>query len=282
MKMGMRREKVTVRLYHLLQWDGSLTYNGDLRHWDFLYWLSPADYGARQADLIAQRQEGTGQWFLKSPKFAAFVEGSTRTLLCPGIPGAGKTFMTAIAVNYLRERFANSDDVGVAVVYCSYSIREEQTEEKLLAALLRQLVKPKHSESERFRTLYETCKRAERGPVFSELSSLLGEVTATYSTVYIVVDALDECEGTMWSTFLTEIQRVQALIPILKLMTTFRPHVAVAKELPETKRIEIRADSRDLERYVTEHISRLSKSIHETEGLQKEVVDGIVIAADGM
>ncbi|XTI88328.1 ankyrin repeat domain-containing protein [Cenococcum geophilum] len=47
--------------------------------------------------------EGTGQWFLDSPE----------TLFCPGIPGAGKTIIAAIAIDYLC-RTIGRDDIRVA------------------------------------------------------------------------------------------------------------------------------------------------------------------------
>ncbi len=113
--------------------------------------------------------------------------------------------MTAIVVNDLCERFWCRDDVGVAVAYCSYSMREEQTKETILAGLIRQLVKHKHSELEHVQTLYEQCKNVGRRPSFSELSSLLRDVACSYSTAFIVLDALDECDDSVWSAFITEL-----------------------------------------------------------------------------
>jgi Cdc6-like AAA superfamily ATPase len=229
-----------------------------------------------------KRQEGTGQWFLKSSEFIAWVKGSTPTLLCPGIPGAGKTFMTAIVVNSLLDRFSKVDDVGVVVFYCSYSMREEQTKEKLLAGLLRQLVKPKHSESDRVQALYELCKNAKRRPSFSELSGLLQHVAGTYSKMFIVIDALDECESKDWSPLITELRRLQTQLPALRLMVTFRQHVKITEEFTDAVTFEIRAHSWDLEHYIKGHMPRLSKHVEETAGLREEVIEAIVKAADGM
>ncbi len=44
----------------------------------------------------------------------------------------------------------------------------------------------------------------------------------------------------------------------------------------------ILANTWDLEHYVGEHTSRLSKHVRETAGLKEEVIQGIVTAADGM
>jgi hypothetical protein len=60
-----------------------------------LDWLTPTDYALQQSDFIAKHQEGTGQWFLDSNEFQKWLNGSTQTLLCPGMPGAGKTIITS-------------------------------------------------------------------------------------------------------------------------------------------------------------------------------------------
>jgi hypothetical protein len=229
-----------------------------------------------------KRQEGTGQWFLKSPEFVAWVEGPTRTLLCPGIPGAGKTFMTAIVVNYLREAFMRREDIGIAVLYCIYSIREEQTKEELLAGILRQLIKHRHCDSGRVITLYEHRKDAGRRPSFSQQSKLLQCVAATYSTVFVVADAEDECEGIEWSPLMSELGHLQSCFPALRLMVTFRPHVTVTEKSTCATSFEIRADSWDLRHYISGRMSRLSKHVEDDASLRKMVLHEITIAADGM
>src|SRR6266704_3252811 len=103
-------------------------------------WLSPTDFPALQHDIITRRQEGTGQWFLDTPEFKRWLQGSDKTLFCPGIPGAGKTMIAAIAIDYLC-RTARSNSVGVAYLFCNYKAQADQSAASLLAALLKQLVR---------------------------------------------------------------------------------------------------------------------------------------------
>jgi hypothetical protein len=190
--------------------------------------------------------------------------------------------MTATVVNHLREIYSNDDKVGVALVYCSYSRREEQTKEKLLASLLRQLVKHKHSSSEIVQTLYEDCSRTGRRPLFGELSKVLQYVASTYSKAMLVVDALDECECTELSRLISELRRLQNVLNGLRLMVTFRPHVDVAKELPDAATLEIRADTWDLGHYLNGQMSLLSKHVGTTSGLRDMIIYRIIEAAGGM
>src|SRR3989440_8652759 len=109
------------------------------QHHAIMEWLSPTDFPAQQHDIITRRQEGTGQWFLDSVEFKRWLQGSDETLFCPGIPGAGKTMMTAIAINHLC-RTAQCDDIGIAYLFCNYKAQADQSGPSLLAALLKQLV----------------------------------------------------------------------------------------------------------------------------------------------
>jgi hypothetical protein len=190
--------------------------------------------------------------------------------------------MSAIAVNWLGERFPRRDEVGIAILYCSYSMQEEQTKEKLVAALIRQLVKREQFESEKVHSIYEECKSAKRRPNLKELASMLQHVAGSFCKAFVIVDALDECVGMEWSPLVSELQGLQALCPALRLMLTFRPHVTIAEEMSEAAILNIRADPSDLEHYVLMQVWRLSKHVTETAELRQQVVKGIVDAADGM
>ena len=61
-----------------------------------LDWLSPNDYASQHRDVINRRQAGTGQWLLESAEYKTRLQLAKGTLFCPGIPGAGKTTLTAI------------------------------------------------------------------------------------------------------------------------------------------------------------------------------------------
>jgi hypothetical protein len=104
-----------------------------------LKWISSTDFPAQQSDMIDRRQEETGQWFLDAPEFNNWIHGSKETLFCPGMPGAGKTMIAALAIDHLSRTIQN-DTNGVVYIYCNYKTRADQNTTILLAAILRQLV----------------------------------------------------------------------------------------------------------------------------------------------
>lgn len=48
-------------------------------------WLSPLNFWAKQDDTLSRKQEGTGQWLFEHPAFKGWLDGTDRTLWCPGM-----------------------------------------------------------------------------------------------------------------------------------------------------------------------------------------------------
>jgi Cdc6-like AAA superfamily ATPase len=174
--------------------------------------LLTIDYAPQQNDFISRRQAGTGRWLLDAIKFQERVNTKQRTMWCPGIPGTGKTILTAIVIQYLFERFQNDSSVGISYVYCNFRCHEEQKAEDLLANLLKQLSRGQSSLPDSVKSLYESHKRKLTRLSFDEISSAIRTVAANYSRTFIIIDAIDECqvENGCRTRFLTEIFGLQA------------------------------------------------------------------------
>lgn len=252
-------------------------------HEKLMGWISPTDFPAQQSDFIARRQEGTGQWFLDDPEFRKWLQGPNETLFCPGIPGAGKTMITAIAIDHLLKK-AYSGLVGVAYVYCSYKAQVDQNTAALLAAILKQLVQAQPSIAEPVERIYK--QHANRGtkPSLEEIFGALQSVLANYTRVYIAIDALDECpdqDGTR-RQFLAKLKDLNHGID-LRLLATSRPIPEITNEYTAALKIDIRASDEDVKQYVAGQIyQKLPKCIQRDKELQDMVQDKIVQAVDGM
>jgi NACHT domain len=244
-------------------------------HSTILNWLTPIDYTHDQSDHIKRRQPGTGQWLLDSSEFQAWLQTDKQTLFCPGIPGAGKTILTSIVIEYLYDRFRNAggtrDDgnIGIAYLYCNYKRKDEQKAEDLHASLLKQLAEDQ--------PLPEDLRS------FDELSRVLHSMSSLYSRVFIVIDALDECQATGGCRvkFLTEIFNLQAKCGVNVFVTSrFVPEIV--REFDRSPSLEIRASKEDIERYLEDHIKKLPSFIQRDQRLQEEIKAGISVAVDGM
>jgi hypothetical protein len=159
-----------------------------------LDWFTPIGYAAQQQDFISRRQAGTGQWLLDSEKFQTWLNTDKQTLFCPGIPGAGKTILTSIVVDYLYTMFQKDPNIGIAYLFCNFRRKDEQNINDLLASLLKQLAKGQPSLLGTVKDIYDQHKAKQTRPSLEEISRSLQAVAVLYSRVYIIIDALDECQ----------------------------------------------------------------------------------------
>lgn len=138
-----------------------------------LNWFTLINYAPQQHDFIRRRQQGTGQWLLDSAKFQAWLETNKQTLFCPGIPGAGKTILTAVVIDNLATRFADDPTIGVAYVYCNFQRQHEQKAEDLLASLLKQLTQGLSFLPNSVKSLYNKHQVKHTHPLLDEISTAL-------------------------------------------------------------------------------------------------------------
>jgi hypothetical protein len=250
-----------------------------------LDWITPIDYAPQQSDFISRRQAGTGQWLLDSAEFMAWLQTGTQTLFCPGIPGAGKTILTSIVVEELITRFEieTGGNIGIAYLYCNYRRQYEQKLQDLFAILLKQFVQEQPFIPDSVKTLYDRHKDKRTKPSLDEILGVLQSVVAAYSRVFIIVDALDECQISdgcsqkFLSGLFNLCTRCRA-----NLFVTSRPLLSIEKEFEGNAILEIRASEEDVRRYLDGHMLRLPGFVTRSPELQEEIKAAIVKAVDGM
>nr|CEG03538.1 unnamed protein product [Fusarium acuminatum CS5907] len=138
-----------------------------------LDWLTPLDYGPQQSDNLSRRQPETGNWLLQSEEFLGWLAGKKQTLFCPGIPGAGKTILTSIVVDFLDSKCGNDAEIGITYIYCSSGRQHEQKVDDLVASVLKQLTQCRSSLPESVRSLYDQHNAKRTRPSLDEISALL-------------------------------------------------------------------------------------------------------------
>jgi hypothetical protein len=256
----------------------------DEEHQAILDWLTPINYATQQQDFISRRQARTGQWLLDSKEFQSWLDTENQTLFCPGIPGAGKTILTAIAINDLTTRFQDNQDVGIAYIYCNFQRKDEQKAQDLLASLLKQLSEERSSLPDYIKSLYDKHnkhKEKRTRPSLDELSRTLQSVVATYSRVFITIDALDECQvsNSCRKTFLTEIFSLQTKTRA-NIFATSRFIPDIVEKFRGSTIFEIRAHDEDVRQYLDGRISQSGYKLLET--YCEEIKTEITKVVDGM
>lgn len=286
------RDRISTNIAFLNAFNGRLTRDNVaklVRHqenqeWQAICeWLTPINYAAQQSDFLNRKQEATGQWLLDSIEFQLWLETDKQTLFCPGIPGAGKTILTSIVVDYLNTKFHDNLSIGIAYLYCNFRRQHEQKLEDLVTSLLKQLVQELPSVPESVKSLYDQHKDKRTRPSLEEILKTLHSVTAKYSRVYIIIDALDECQvlERCRSRFLSSIFNLQTKTGV-KLFATSRPILNIEKEFKGCLSLDILASDTDIRRYLDGHISQLPTFVSKKPNLQAEIKTEIVKAVEGM
>ncbi|KAF2807096.1 purine and uridine phosphorylase [Mytilinidion resinicola] len=238
-------------------------------HDTVLEWLTTIDYSPDQNYYHSRQQHGTGQWFLDSAQFQAWLKTDKQTLFCPGIPGSGKTFITSIVIDYLQTNYENSN---VAYLYCKVNQQDQQTLEGLLGSTLKQLVRKQFPLPKIVVDLYDQHKAKQSRPELTEISTVLRSIISLGSRSFIIIDALDECQNHLGcrDDFLEQIFTLQTNARV-NIFATSRPEEVQTKFSKSIVR-EIIATDEDMKTYLDDQISQ--ETVKEVEDALKDLAKG--------
>jgi hypothetical protein len=150
--------------------------------------------------------------------------------------------------------------------------------------LLKQLSQQQSKFPQAVEDLYKAhCVQRTR-PTIDEISSTLQSVAIIYSRVFIVMDALDECETSdqCRENLLSEVFKLQTKTGSNLLITSrLIPHIM--EQFKENPSLEIRANDKDVIRFLEGHMSQLSQlCVQNNSKLQELIKYKISKAVDGM
>ncbi|KAF7350616.1 Ankyrin 2,3/unc44 [Mycena sanguinolenta] len=242
--------------------------------------LAPINFFQHHGSISHTRQRGTGQWLLDDPQFQEWQSSTGRTLWLRGIPGAGKTVLASMVVDYFSEQF-KQQDTHVACIYLNHKDTEKQTPANLLTGLWRQLVLGKNIGS-LAKTLYELHHEKQTSLSAREAFRILCQAIKQFSKVYIVIDGMDEYPEKHRDSLQ---HHLSELAPTVSLMITSRPSLAPDHRLPKCDILDIQASEKDIRMYVDAQIKKsghLFRLVKSSANLAEEIQSKIVDTVDGM
>jgi hypothetical protein len=186
-------------------------------------------------------------------------------------------------VDDLLTRFQNDLSIGIAYLYCNFRRQDQQEANDLLASLVRQLAQSQPSLPSNVKELYDRHKAKRSRPSLDEVSRCLQSVVSMYSRVFIVVDALDECQVSdgCRTRFLTEILGLQDKRGV-NIFATSRFIPEIVNEFEGSTQVEIRASERDVRTYLDHQMSPRRAFLKKNHELQEEIKDKIIEVVKGM
>ena len=181
------------------------------------------------------------------------------TLFCPGIPGAGKTILVSIAIDYLQRRLRDCD-VGIAYLYHNFRRVDDQTVEQLIANLVKQLLRDMFPPPPAVMDAYTRHEKHGSQPSLSEFEEMFHAVAALYKDgVFVIVDALDECQmsDNVRSKFTETLLHLQSKGNNVSLLATSLPVPDIVKAFDGYSCLEIVERKDDIEQYLRNRMPSL-------------------------
>lgn len=158
--------------------------------------------------------------------------------------------LATIAIEHLYATIRHHD-VRVAYLFCNYKEQADQSTLALISALLKQLVQTRPEMATAVTNLYQGHSKRQSRPSFRETFEALQFVCSNYTTVYIVVDALDEYadEDGSHTKLIDKLCELQANGDV-RLMVTSRFIHEISQKFQSNSMLEVRASEEDVRRFV--------------------------------
>ena len=168
--------------------------------------------------------------------------------------------------------------MAIVWVYCNYKERKAQTTDHFLGSIVSQLVQQKSGLLNDVVELYQKhSSMKEAPPDPADILELLERKIRCYHTLFVVIDALDECDDEDKSG-LRLVDALRGLQSNVRLLITSRPLPNVVEEFEDVPQVEIRALDTDIRDFVR---SRLE--VEQADAKFGELVqDAVAQKSDGM
>jgi ankyrin repeat domain-containing protein 50 len=152
-------------------------------------WLDVPDPSSNYAAACKRRQPGTGTWLLQDRRFLDWKSSTASCLWLHGIPGCGKTVLSATVIDHIRE----STSAIIVYFYFDFNDVEKRDVAKCVRSLILQLASQSTQCLQDLKSLYIKCHDGQMQPQDAGLLALLNRLLQTLDKTYIIFDALDEC-----------------------------------------------------------------------------------------
>lgn len=251
-------------------------------------WLSPPDPSINHIEALQQRQEGTGAWFLSDERFIEWKKCSGILLWLHGIPGCGKTILCSSIIEHLTKTITSTQ----VVLYFYFDFRGivKQSFRVMIHSLILQLYLKVEDTRAPLNLLYHLNEHNQ--PTVKSLCTTFLDMIRQLDRVYVILDALDECQtgsGSQMEALVSWMQDFVERSNNVHLLATSRLEVDIELFLNRVKctktfPIHSRHLSNDIESYVLRKIEedRAFERWRSRPDVQNEIKTALIKKANGM
>ena len=242
---------------------------------------------------------GTGQWLLDDPIYAQWKKDSDCSILwLHGIPGSGKSKLVSIVIEDIMRGYGCGENPPPAYFYCSRNPAERERSDPaaITASIVRQLASlepgyPLLSPVVKKYNEKEGSGFASGGFRLEESCALILELAEEYPVIFIVLDALDECDPETRHELLETLQEIVAESPCLvKIFASSRDDGDLVSLLKGYHSLEIssKRNAEDIENFVrseTEQLvmkGRLLRYSRAKDEMKRLIIGKVTEGAAGM
>ena len=249
-------------------------------------------------DIQIQKGERVGhtcEWIQKREEFSTWgATDNPEFLRLIGSPGIGKTMMSTFLVGLLKEKVEKAPGKAFAYFFCDDKNQDRKTSTAILRSLIWQLLLQKN---ELFQHIQSDFEKHERSRLFEDLFENFSALWRIFrgmlqdenaGEVFILIDALDECERSTRKGFLRGMRELFHASPTsrkFRFLVTCRPKVEdIERELGDVG-ASLMMDSSDvnddLSKYIDSKVDELSRQKEYPPDLKGKVAQALKRQAGG-
>lgn len=226
---------------------------------------------------------GTGLWFSEGPTFRDWSRSLNAKLWMHGIPGAGKTVLSALAI---QEALAKTSNNRAAIFYyCSHQNARSQHLTGILSCFIGQLARQNEECLSMIQAKFEPYEHMSTPPWVSndyDLTALLVSMFLCFDEISIIIDGIDEC---LDPSLVSETLARLCETPTVRLLVSSREEHHIKCSLVDFQSVSIAAESQDLRLFVPAEIETRRKKQKlriRNPDLKDEMIEKLVNGAHGM
>ncbi|KAF5622090.1 ankyrin repeat-containing protein [Fusarium tjaetaba] len=256
--------------------------------------LTETDYSAQLMEYAKKRHPGTLNNLFESTEYNKWLRSSPQSLLLYSQPGAGKSVAVACLIQDLFRPFGrgepddnsikhDSQKVGsIAYIFFDSLRRDEQGYDNIAVCIAKQLASSRlPSEKPNVPPWKEEENEYFLRPTELAVSRYLKQQIvchAKQSTVFIILEGLDECPETSRVPLLALLAAIQGEYGGLNVLLTWRKNWAPACDiglmLQNTRTLEICPSQQEMELYLTDNLPLELES-------RKSIIDKTIAVVNG-